>query len=87
MLIERLFVAMPPVCPSCAADRRIVAFINKAAPVRRILTHTGEPAEPPPISPARGPPAWDDPPIEAVSDWEALAQPSPEYVFHQEVQW
>jgi hypothetical protein len=39
------------------------------------------------ISPARGPPAWDDLPVDAVPDWDALAQPSPEYVFNQEVQW
>jgi hypothetical protein len=31
--------------------------------------------------------AWDDPPVEAVPDWDALAQPQPEYVFDQEVQW
>jgi len=54
---------------------------------RRILKHVGEPAEPPPISPARGPPAWDDPPVDLGPDWEALAQLSPEYVFNQEVQW
>jgi hypothetical protein len=29
------------------ADMRIVAFITEAAPVRRILNHIGEPAEPP----------------------------------------
>ena len=55
---------------------RIVAFITEAAPVQRILNHIGEPAEPPRISPARGPPAWDDPPVDAVPDWDALAQPS-----------
>jgi len=55
--------------------------------VRRILTRIGEPADPPRISPARGPPAWNDPPVDGVPDWEALAQPSPEYAFHQEVQW
>jgi hypothetical protein len=41
----------------------------------------------PRISPARGPPAWDDPPVEAVPDWDALAQPQPESVFDQRVQW
>ncbi len=66
---------------------RIVAFITKAASVWQILTHIGEPAEPPRIASARGPPAWDDPPVDAVPDWEALAQPSPAYVFNQEVQW
>jgi len=81
---------------------QIVAF-TEAAPVRRILHHIGEPAEPPPtpgmegveprleqrprISPALGPPAWDDPAIEAVPDWDALVQPQPEYVFDQQVQW
>ena len=66
---------------------RIVAFSTEAAPVRRILTHIGEPAEPPRINPTRWPPAWDDPPVEAVPDWDALAQPQPEYVFDQQVQW
>ncbi len=66
---------------------RIVAFITEAAPVRRILKHVGEPAEPPRISPARGPPAWDDQPDDLGPDCEALAQASPGYVFNHEVQW
>ena len=53
----------------------------------RVLNDIGEPAEPPRISPARGPPAWDDPPGEAVPDWDTLAQPLPKYVFDQRVQW
>jgi hypothetical protein len=36
-------------------------------------------------STAAHPPDWDDPPVDALPDWEALAQPSPEYVFDQEV--
>ncbi len=87
MLLARLFEALPLVCPNGGADRRIIAFVTETAPLRRILLALGEPAEPPPISPARGPPAWDDPPVEAGPDWDALAQPSPEYVFNQEVQW
>ena len=66
---------------------RIVAFITQADPVARGLNHIGEPAEPPRISPARRPPAWGDPPVEAVPDWDALAQLQPEYVFDQRVQW
>jgi len=61
--------------------------LSAAAPLARILNHIGEPAAPPRISPARGSPAWDDPPVEAVPDWDALAQPQPEYVFDQRVQW
>lgn len=54
--------------------------------MRRILTHIGEPAEPLRISPAHGLPAWDHPPVEAISDWYALPQPQPEYFFDQQVQ-
>jgi len=87
MLLARLFKSLPLVCPNCGGDMRIVAFITEVAPVRRILDPIGEPAEPPRISPARGPPAWDDPPVDLGPDWGALAQPQPEYVFNQEVQW
>ena len=86
-LIARLFLTLPLVCPRCGADMRIIAFVTETAPMRRILKHVGEPAEPPRIASARGPPAWDDPPVDLGPDWEALAQPSPEYVFDQEVQW
>jgi hypothetical protein len=66
---------------------RIVAFITAAAPVARIPTHIGEPAEPPLIAPARGPPASDDALADAVTDWDALAQPEPKYLFGQQAQW
>lgn len=39
---------------------RIVAFITKATTVQRILDHIGEPATPPRIAPARGPPEWEE---------------------------
>ena len=87
MLLARLFASLPLVCPNCGADMRIIAFVTETAPVQRILLALGAPPEPPPISPARGPPAWDDPPVDLGPDWEVLAQPSPEYVFNQEVQW
>jgi hypothetical protein len=47
----------------------------------------GEPAEPPRIAPASGPPEWDEGLASAVEDWDALVQPEPEYVFDQQVQW
>ena len=91
MPLARLFESLPLVCPNCGADMRIVALTTGAAPVTRMLNHIGEPAELPPtpgmeeveprleqrprISPTRGLPAWDDPPVEAVPDWDALAQP------------
>ena len=87
MLLARLFECLPLTCPSCGAHMRIVAFITEAAPVERILTHIGQPAQPPPIAPARGPPAWDAALADAVPDWDALAQPEPAYLFDQQVQW
>jgi hypothetical protein len=66
---------------------RIVAFITEAAPGERIFTRIGEPAEAPPIAPACGPPASDDGLADAVPDWDALAQPEPEYLFDQQAQW
>ena len=46
----------PLECPRCGGDIRLIAFITEPGPIRKILTHLGEPLEPPPISPARGPP-------------------------------
>jgi hypothetical protein len=53
---------------------RIVAFITAAAAVERILTHIGVPA-------------WDDGLADAAPDCDTLAQPEPEYIFDQQVQW
>ena len=86
ILLARLFESLPLVCPHCGADMRIIAFVTEASPVQRILTHLGEPAQPPPLAPARGPPAWDGL-ADAIPDWDALAQPEPEDIFDQQVQW
>ena len=51
-------------CPACGGDIRLIAFITEPGPIRKILTHLGEPLEPPPVSPARGPPI----------DWGELVQ-------------
>jgi hypothetical protein len=39
---------------------RIIAFVTEAASIVKILSHIGEPSQPPEISPARGPPQWDE---------------------------
>jgi hypothetical protein len=36
--------------------QRVIAFITEPGVIREILTHLGDPLEPPPVSPARGPP-------------------------------
>jgi len=49
-----------------------------------------EPSKRPRIAPAREPPMWeasDDGLAHAVPDWDAPAQPEPEYVLDQQVQW
>ena len=43
-------------CPVCGATMRIIAFITETAPVHQILGHIGDPHQPPPIHPPRGPP-------------------------------
>jgi hypothetical protein len=63
-LMARLGEEFPLECPACGGDIRLIAFITEPGPIRKILTHLGEPLEPPPISPARGPP----------TDWGELVQ-------------
>ena len=67
-------------------DMRIIAFVTDTAPVARILTHFGEPPRPPPITPTRGPPAWEDAP-QPMPDWDLLGQPEPDFEFDQRVAW
>ncbi|MEX0671368.1 MAG: hypothetical protein WD060_13030 [Pirellulales bacterium] len=51
----------PLACPACGGDIRLISFITDPGPVRKILAHVGEPVEPPPVSPARGPPTeWNE---------------------------
>jgi len=86
MRLARLFESLPLVCPNCGADLRIVACITEAAPVARMPTHIGEPPRPPPISPARGPPAGDEAPA-PMPDRDLLQQPEPDFEFDQRIAW
>ena len=63
-LMARVGEEFPLECPGCGGDIRLIAFITDPGPIRKILTHLGEPLEPPPVSPARGPP----------TDWGELVQ-------------
>jgi len=63
-LMARVGEEFPLECPNCGGDIRLIAFITESGPIRKILTHLGEPLEPPPVSPARGPP----------TDWGELVQ-------------
>ena len=67
---------------------RLIACVTEAEPVQRILLHIGEPATPPPISPARSPPVteffdWDQSTVHEAERGE----PAPEFDFDQTVSW
>jgi hypothetical protein len=63
-LMARVGEEFPFACPGCGGDIRLIAFITDPGPIRKVLTHLGEALEPPPVSPARGPP----------TDWGELVQ-------------
>ena len=73
---------------------RLIAFITEGVQIRKILDHIGVDSEPPHISPARGPPLWDD--CDAQMDdgaqiepaaWDLAAQPAPDYEVDQRINW
>ena len=61
-------------------------FVSRPLSVRGILEHIGEPAQPPPIAPARGPPAWEEE-AEPLPLLDSLAQPESDFQFDQTVNW
>jgi len=57
-LLKRCFSIDVLRCPSCDGRMRLVALVTDPKQVRRFLRGIGEPTEPPPREPARGPPFW-----------------------------
>jgi hypothetical protein len=68
-LMARLGEEFPLECPGCGGDIRLIAFMTDPGPIRKILTHLGEPLEPPPVSPARGPPTEWGEFVQVHDDW------------------
>ena len=60
VLMARIYEVFPLVCPICGGPMRIIAFITHSADIRHILEHIGAKTKPPRITPARGPPLWDE---------------------------
>lgn len=91
MLLARIYEAFPLACPICPAQMRIIAFINEAATVKRVLELIGESSQPPRIAPARGPPLWEAAagaePAGNDPQWDASAQASPEIELDQRIAW
>ncbi len=91
MLLARIYEAFPLACPICHAEMRIIAFIDEADTVKKILEHIGESTQPPRIAPARGPPLWEAAAeAEPAGDdplWDASTQPGQEFEFDQRIAW
>jgi Putative transposase len=91
VLIARIYEVFPLLCPMCGGQMRIFGFITHSADRRQMLYHTGVPAEPPCISPARGPPLWENCDAQARNaaqieqDWAPEAQSAPIYEDDQRV--
>ena len=93
MRLVRIIDAFPVTCPRCGAEMRIIAVITEAVDGRAILEPIGEPATPPRVASARGPPAWcEDSGADAIAAEacrldDPLAQPKPAYEDDQRVSW
>ena len=93
VLIARIYEVFPLVCPNCGGLMHIIAFIAHSADIRQILDHIGVDAEPPHITPARGPPLWDECDAQAGEgsqiepDWDLAAQPAPDFEADQRISW
>lgn len=72
---------------------RLIAFSTNGAEVRKILEHIGVDCEPPHITPARGPPLWQDcdaqtrEGVQIEPDWDLAAQPAPDDEVDQRINW
>ncbi len=99
VLIARIYEVFPLLCPLCGGQMRLIAFITEGTQIRRILNHIGVDSQPQPphISPARGPPLWDDcsdaqmdegaqiGPADWVTEWDGAAQPAPDFEVDQRI--
>jgi hypothetical protein len=97
VLIARIYEVFPLLCPLCGGQMRLIAFITEGTQIRRILDHIGVDSEPPQISPARGPPLWEDcdaqtdegvaPGPDWATDWDLAAQAALDYEVDQRINW
>ncbi len=93
-LIARIYEVFPLICPQCGGPMRIIAFITYGADIAKILAHIGVDAEAPRITPARGPPLWDDcaaqepgEDVDIEPDWDMTNQSEPDYPEDQRTVW
>jgi len=94
VLIAHIYEVFPLLCPLWGGQVRLIAFITEGTQIRKILDHIGVDSEPRQISPARGPPLWDDcsdahaeEAVHIEPDWDLAAQPAPDFEVDQRVNW
>lgn len=87
VLIAHIYEVFLLLCPLCGGQMRIIAFITYSADICQILDHIRVEAEPPRITPARGPLLWDGVDaqdyegVEPVPDWVEGCQAAPDFEF------
>jgi hypothetical protein len=54
--LKRVFAIDVMVCPRCAGQMKVIAYLEEPAVVTAILRHLGLPAEPLPVARAQAPP-------------------------------
>jgi hypothetical protein len=87
MLLARIDEGFPLLCPHGGAPMRIIAFVTDTPSVTRMLQPLGEPTQPPRVAPARGPPAWEEPPEQSPAFEPSAAEPAPAFEFDPTVVW
>ncbi len=93
VLMARIYEVFPLLCPVCGGQMRIIAFITHSADIGHILEHIGAQTKPPRITPARGPPLWDDGDaqvgdgVDVGPDWDEADQTAPDFELDQRVSW
>ena len=95
VLMARIYEVFPLLCPLCGGQMRLIAFITEGTQTDKILDHIGVDSEPPHISPARGPPLWQDGGDAQMDDgaqiepagWDLAAPPAPDFEVDQRISW
>jgi hypothetical protein len=83
VLLARIYGVLPLLCPACGGQMKILAFLTDPPVVSSILLHLDLPHQPPPLSPARGPPQGDFL-LDQTSAFDPTeTEPVPEVIFDQ----
>ncbi len=91
--MNSIYELFPLLCLHCGGQMRIIAFISATGEIKKILEHLGVECRPPRVTPARGPPLWDQHDMADMTEsFDAEVQAdlmpeSPQFQFYQRVDW